>query len=182
LTKELDDLELGYFAWLKSRVGMEHHQRLLLELYLTPFRWTMDMDENRAGDGLSMRYRYSYSKGLSKEDRDKLDKIRPCSVLEVMISMAVRAEEEYMVSGDDDMTAKWFYHMVASLGLIGMNDVKFDREKVQEKLNKMMNRDYSPNGLGGLFFIPGYDRDDLRTVELWYQMMAYLDYYIYGGE
>lgn len=84
-----------------------------------------------------------------------------------------------MASGEESSVPKWFYHMVASLGLLGMNDVTFDVDKVHEKLNKMLDRDYSANGLGGLFFIPDYPGEDLTTVELWYQMLAYLDYYIY---
>lgn len=176
----MTELETPYFNWLTSLVGMKGHQKLLTELYLTPFVWTENfpMDQNRVGDGLSLRYRFSYETHMSKEDRDNLERVRPCSVLEVMIALALRCEEEYMVSGDENNTGKWFYQMVASLGLINMHDAVFDRSKVQEKLNIMMNRGYSPNGLGGLFFIPGYT-DDLREVELWYQMMAYLDYYLW---
>ena len=173
--------ELNYYTWLTSLVGMQHHTKLLQELYLTPFIWKLPMDQNRADDGLELRYRYGYSIGMSKEDRDHLMQIRPCSVLEVMAALALRCEEEYMHSGDDTTTQRWFYHMIASLGLIGMNDVKFDTAYVQEKLNKMMERDFLPNGLGSLFFIPNYT-EDLRNVDMWYQMLAFLNYYIYGGD
>ena len=177
----ITDFELTYYTWLTNIVGLKHHTKLLQELYLTPFRWVLEMDGNRIDDGLELRYRFGYSVGMTKEERDTLRSIRPCSILEVMAAMALRCEEEYMHSGDDTTTQRWFYHMIASLGLMGMNDAKFDEAVVQEKLNKMMDRDYSPNGLGGLFFIPNYP-EDLRTVELWYQMLAFLDYYIYGGE
>lgn len=73
-----------------------------------------------------------------------------------------------------DRTQQWFWGMVNSLGLGSMRDDIFDRGFVDYTINRFLNRDYEPNGKGGLFTIRNCDRD-LRTVEIWYQLNWYLD-------
>lgn len=176
-TRELDE----YFVWLCELVGNRpEYSMLLRELFNTPFFVVLPMDENRVDDGLSLRYRYSIARGLSAQDRLNLKRLHPCSILEVMVSLAVRSEEEYMRAGEDNTTGKWFWYMVSSLGLQGMIDVVYDSSIVQEVLRKMMVRDYSPDGAGSLFYIPGC-KEDLRVIEIWYQCMTFLNSYIYGG-
>ena len=55
-----------------------------------------------------------------------------------------------------------------------MDDTRFDRPYVNSVVKKFLKRDYEPNGQGGLFTIKKC-RDDLRDVEIWYQMCWYLD-------
>ena len=58
--------------------------------------------------------------------------------------------------------------------LRSMNDERYDRDYVREVITIFLNREYEPNGKGGLFTIRGC-RDDLRNIEIWHQMCLYLD-------
>ena len=73
-----------------------------------------------------------------------------------------------------DRTAQWFWGMICSLGLNGMRDDRYDYDLVEEKITKFLYREYEPNGKGGLFTIRNCDRD-LRNVEIWIQLLWYLD-------
>ena len=103
----------------------------------------------------------------------------PCSVLEMMIAMAYRGEEQIM---DDynygDRTGQWFWNMLSSLGLSKMSDLYFDEAYVSDIINRFLNREYEPNGKGGLFTIENTEYD-LREVDIWTQFMWYLEDFIY---
>ena len=99
----------------------------------------------------------------------------PCSVLEMMLGLAIRCEEDYMdnpVKGN--RTGQWFWGMVVNLGLGAMDDSKFDKVFVEDAVRRFLNREYEPDGTGGLFKIRNCDRD-LRYVEIWWQLCWYLD-------
>jgi hypothetical protein len=99
----------------------------------------------------------------------------PCSVLEMMIALAVRCEEHIM---DDpnigNRTGQWFWGMIVNLGLGAVTDERYDARLVDERIGRFLNRDYEPNGRGGLFTVRNC-KYDLRDVEIWYQLCWYLD-------
>ena len=73
-----------------------------------------------------------------------------------------------------DRTRQWFWEMLANLGLSTVTDERYDREFVDEILQIFLDREYKPDGRGGLFVIKNCDRD-LRDVEIWYQMCWHLN-------
>ena len=64
--------------------------------------------------------------------------------------------------------------MITSLGLGSMLDERYDRRYVDYIINRFLNREYKPNGEGGLFTIRNTKRD-MRTVEIWYQLNEYIN-------
>lgn len=144
-----------------------------MHLHNTEFRFTISRDENRADDGISLRYRFSLDyNGVDNAD----DYISgPCSVLEMMVALAIRCEENIM---DDprvgDRTGQWFWGMIGNLGLSAMDDIRFDKALVDDIIDKFLNREYEADGRGGLFRIKHCDHD-LRKVEIWYQLCWFLD-------
>lgn len=175
-----DSISNEYFEWLykfvcENRYEAISYKKLLMLLHKIEFRWVMSRDQNRAEDGIDLRYRFSLDKNYS----DKLV-FRyldgPCSVLEMMIALSLRCEENIM---DDpsigDRTAQWFWGMINNLGLGSMIDDRFDRVFVEDTISRFLDRDYSPNGKGGLFTIRNGCDQDLRTVEIWVQLCWYLD-------
>jgi len=58
-----------------------------------------------------------------------------------------------------------------------MDDDRFNPNKIDKTIMIFLNRDYQPNGQGGLFTLkkPKYD---LRQAEIWYQMCWYLDEFL----
>lgn len=170
------EITLRYFAWMWNMLckrQRESYQILLSHLHRVDFTYTLPMDGNREEDGINLRYRFGYEAGYENAAVASLLDDRPCSVLEMMAALAVRCEE---IMADDrygDRTAKWFWDMINSLGLSGMYDAAYDGRYVNRVMMRFLNREYKPNGEGGLFTIPRCPRD-LRDVEIWYQANWYL--------
>lgn len=122
-------------------------KRLTAHLFQTPFRYSyIAMDENRLEDGLSLRDRFGDYAEHSQHTLALLDQYE-CSVLEVMIALALRMEEETMASSEfGDRTNQWFWYMIVSLGLSGMTDSNYDADYVDMVLDRFMDREYSPDG------------------------------------
>lgn len=178
-----DKLEQRYYDWLTGLIPkwQKNYSILLRSLYETPFRVTLLMDENRVGDGLSMRTRFVWEKHLGTTERDVLKRQRPCSVLEVMIGLAQRFEEEYMTQySDENPIENWFGPMISSLGLDGYDDQHFDLYGFDRTMLTFFDRTYFPDGRGSLFYIPGTSTD-MRRVEIWQQMMLWNQQKCNGG-
>lgn len=178
-----DKVENEYFEWMYNLVCGDRFERsityrkLLTYLHNTEFIWLIPRDRNRASDGQNLRLRFASGGSRYNYNQDYIDVLsgRPCSVLEMMIALAIRCEETIM---DDprvgDRTGQWFWSMIANLGLGSMIDSRFDKSVVIDIVDRFLNRDYEPNGKGGLFTIRDCDQD-LRTVEIWYQLCWFLD-------
>lgn len=170
-----------YFTWLVKKISGKSSSkrvsfnRLLQFLHTVEFRWSIDNDSNRAEDGESLRFRFAVAKGHEEDPEEILDILHgPCSVLEMMVALALRCEEIMDDPSVGNRTPQWFWHMIANLGLGSMYDERFDKEETAAIINRLLDREYEPNGRGGLFRLRSC-RDDLREVELWYQMCWYLD-------
>lgn len=175
-----DNLEGLYFDWLCSFVYNDRYfkrlsfKRLLEYLDLRTFYYVLPMDDNRAKDGIALRYRFGQEKGIDDREIATVLDIRDCSILELMVALSIRIEENIMSDPEvGDRTGQWFWVMITSLGLGSMNDSNFDIAKVNDILYKFLERKYLPDGRGGLFALEHPDAD-MRDVEIWYQMHKYL--------
>lgn len=173
-----DQIINDYFEWLwnftKCR-GHSQNRKIITLLHNIEFRYSIPMDANRETDGIDLRYRFITEVGIPKNYQEVYGYLDgPCSVLEMMIALAIRCEESIMDDPDiGDRTSEWFWLMMKNLGLDYMSDRKFDRDIAEEKISIFLDRRYKRNGEGGLFVVNG--RRDLRKVEIWYQMCWYLD-------
>lgn len=167
-----------YFEWLynyvcKGRANPNvSYKKLFMLLHDIDFDFYVRNDVNRARDGVDLRYRFA----MLKDDDHIMDVLdAPCSVLEMMVALAIRCEETIM---DDprygDRTSQWFWNMLTNLGISYMTDDKFDRYIATKKIYNFIERNYEPNGKGGLFYIKDC-KEDLRDVEIWTQLCWYLD-------
>lgn len=176
--QELND---AYFEWMYQLVCDDKevsYRELLYFLHCVEFTYVIDMDANRAGDGEALRYRFGYERKLPDAMIASYLDVRPCSVLEMMIALSLRCEEEIMHDWDiGDRTGEWFWDMVRSLGLESMEDRYFNADAAEHVIQRFLNRDYKPNGEWGLFTVRN-PRRDMRTVEIWYQMCWYLNEYL----
>lgn len=165
-----------YFEWLYNltcghrKSNIVSFRKLLTRLHDTEFRYSILRDQNRAEDGLDLRCRFGNISNLPIEYLDG-----PCSVLEMMVALAIRCEETIM---DDptmgDRTAQWFWVMIVNLGLGAMSDNRYNRQDVDNAINTFLDRKYEPDGRGGLFRVRNCDVD-MRTIEIWYQLCRFLD-------
>lgn len=174
-----DQIENEYFDWMVDVVSKNRFsndisfRKLLMYLHNTNFLYSIPKDKNRAVDGVDLRHRFAYEHDGIKDEELYLD--GPCSILEMMVALAIRCEESIMDNPElGDRTGQWFWTMVTSLGLGSMTDDQFDRDYVDQVIDRFLNREYQSNGRGGLFTVKNCHRD-LRKVEIWYQMCWYLD-------
>ena len=174
------EIEDEYFEWLYGFIDNNRfhkkisYRKVIRYLFDAPFRWTIPKDENRASDGVGLRRRYAIESGF--DDHYFMDYLDgPCSVLEVIIALALRIEETIM---DDptigNRTSQWVWIMLGSLGLESMTDDRFNIELVQWIIDQFLDREFESDGKGSLFWIPNC-RFDLRDTEIWIQMLWYLD-------
>lgn len=171
-----------YFRWLSEIVceprRPKHlsYEKLLTRLHSIEFKYIIPKDQNRAEDGIDLRYRFALTQGYESAVNRIMDILDgPCSVLEMMIALALRCEENIM---DDpnigDRTGQWFWGMVVNLGLGSMTDNRFNGKIIDDAIARMIHREYEPDGRGGLFTVRQCDRD-LRYVEIWHQLCWFLD-------
>lgn len=182
-----DQIRDEYFEYLYQIVCSDDvtriaWRRLLWHLFNTPFRISfIQMDVCRIQNGLALRNEFADECNIPRdvvwgclEDLDG-------SVFEVMIALCLSMENNIMASTEyGDRTSLWFWMMIDSLGLNGMNDINYDPETVDYILDCFMDREYGPDGKGSLFYVPNCKKD-LRYVEIWYQACEFLNYIINEG-
>ena len=176
-----NELNNKYFEWMYQLVCNERYSKklsylkLLMRLHDIEFDYTIGMDANRMEDGIALRYRFGYEDSYEDPMIAAYLDNKPCSVLEMMVALAIRCEEHIMDDPDiGNRTGQWFWDMIVSLGLGSMSDTKFNRGYVDDIVEGFLNRQYEQNGKGGLFTI-NHCKYDLRSVEIWYQMCWYLN-------
>ena len=93
-----DELNKAYFEWMYSLVCDDEpsYRELFHFLHGVDFTYTIDMDGNRFDDGINLRYRFADESGYNGRMVAKYLDSRPCSVLEMLLALAIRLEEHIM--------------------------------------------------------------------------------------
>lgn len=166
----LDD----YFEWLYYKVinfnkRRKRFRRLIRQLHSMDYYYSIEYDNNRASDGKSLRWYYVEDGG---DDRiQQWD--NECTVLEMLIALAIKMENIMDDPIIDNSAAHWFWMFMYNLDLDDMDDSVFDLCYVIRRVKMFLDRTYDFYGRGNIIYIPD-SMDDLRTVEVWYQMCWYL--------
>lgn len=178
------DIYHEYFEWLCNFVVDDEYsntlsyRKLLEQLYHEKFEYSWDPslnDENRASDGTDLRLEFSNESSYIYEGYVSEAIYMPCTMLEMMIGLAKRIENQIMSDYSyGDRTGQWFWSMIASLQLGNMDDSNYNPVYVRKRLAIFSNHEYEPNGDGGLFTLSKPPKD-LRHEEIWTQAMWYLD-------
>lgn len=185
------ELKERYFNWLCFQVGDSYphagytYHKLLRLLFEIEFTFIMPMDKDRASDGVDLRFDFGYatseSDNMHIRNEDAQDVFRsmgddPCSVLEMMVALAIKCES--FMSDDEigDRISQWFWDMIVNLGLQSMDDSNYNERYIRRIVDRFLRRQYESNGKGSLFYIDKCYYD-LKHSEIWYQMMWYLDRY-----
>ena len=182
-----DIIKREYFNWMyylmcdnryfrRKREGS--YKKLFKKLHNNYFVTIIPMDDNRAADGIDLRYRFGHEMKYSDREIAAYLDNQPCTVLEMIVALAIRCEEHIMEDSEyGDRTAQWFWNMIVSLGLGGMDDSHYTIQKaeyVEDCIERFLYRKYERNGEGGLFTVK-HPKRDMRNVEIWYQMCMYLE-------
>lgn len=167
------DVTNEYFSWLLNfietyYVDIRRYSRLLMYLFDKEFIWMIPNDSNRALDAMELRF--EFLNGYQNEEIDS----RPCSVLEVLIRLAMDWEHEITYDfHKGDRSSKWFWVMIGNLGLLEFPDTDFNVEEVDEIVNIWLNRSYQKNGEGGIFPVKSGNVDQTK-VEIWLQLQNFV--------
>lgn len=172
-----DRVNSDYFEWMYDFVCGDRfaksisYRQLLTFLHDVEFVHFVPHDENRAVDGVNLRYHFCL---LHKCEDLEQYLTGPCSVLEMMIALAIRCENIMDNPEIGDRTGQWFWNMITNMGLGAMHDNNFNEWLVNDVVSRFLNREYEPDGRGGLFTVKNWNRD-MRTAEIWHQLMAYMN-------
>lgn len=175
MTKEF--LSDEYFDWMYDKVmgNKRNYRNVLNYLNSVEFKYTMEMDSSRAGEGVTLRYHFGLEKRYPDSMIAAMLDVRPCSVLEMMVALCIRMERTIMVDNFiGDRTTLWFMDMLISLGLDSQDDRNFDYDRARRIVNRFLVHGYSRNGKGGLFTVHSTSKD-MRNEEIWSQLMWYLN-------
>lgn len=171
----VEPIEEAYFNWLYSQVVTQDGPPTPSTSYLKLFRilhstlfmeteWVPN-DDNRAEDGLELR---TFFLNQTRYQEDLYWASSGCSVLEMLIAFANRAEFESLYDHQF-----WFWRFLENLDLVRFNDAyagSFD--EVSHILERFLCRTYSFSGKGGMFPLR-HPHEDQRNVEIAYQFFAY---------
>ena len=169
MDEPLDNL---YFNWLCAKViQLENptpslrYDKLFRILHSTEYVWLIPGDDDRAEDGVELRYTFLQETGL--ED-DLHWEHQTCSVFEMLMAFSKRCEFATDVPYID-----WFWEFIENLGLRRYNDAANGFDRVDELLYIFVWRQYDFNGVGGLFPLKETTMDQTET-DVWYQFSHYL--------
>lgn len=167
----LDEL---YFQWLYRQVGKagtnrtRTHWNLARQLFTKEFVWITPNDDNRIVDGTTLRYEFVAYSELGQVEAAWM--YEGCSVLEMLIALSRRLAFEA-----EGQPRDWFWVLMKNLGLDEFTDDRHEGfvSDIDDILERLIWRRYSPDGKGGLFPLQNAVTDQ-REVEIWYQMSQYL--------
>ena len=162
-----------YYNWLLNRVGIKEadqksYSYLFEDLFNREFEWFVERDKNRAIDGLDLRKEYE------EETGDTVDEYSDCNMLEMIIALSIRCENDIMGVPDEDNTSHWFWDMIINMKLDKYKNSRYSARQVQSTLDNVIFRQYGKDGNGGLFPLK-HSKNDQRNVEIWYQMASWLN-------
>lgn len=101
----------------------------------------------------------------------------PATVLEVMIALAIRMENEYMANDIyGNRIPEWFWGMMESLGLLSEDDSNYSVDVANEIIDNFLEKRYGRDGFGSLFCFPGCYVDS--SMDIWSQMLRFVSYRI----
>lgn len=161
-----------YEEWLlnEAKFRKRGYKKLIDQLHTTPFKTCIKMDKNRAGDGLYLRRRFCEETGMNEHALDYYD---GCHILEMLIALAIRIDDEYIGNPANPSPDGFFWKMIVNLGLESYTDRRYDEDEVFDILIKWMTRIFKKNGKGSIFPIKK-PVEDQRKLQIWDQAMEYL--------
>lgn len=176
-----DPLIEGYLRWLGPQIRDEDsgnrnrtYEDLVRIMFEKEFVWRVPYDDNRMGDGLTLRVEFCHGANVTpRQVGPFLDQDRPyppCSFLEVLIGLSRRLA--FAAGGE---SRGWAWTLISNLELHRMSDPvsRSKARRIDDILDRCIWRNYEPSGQGG-FFPLAWPDEDQRQVEIWYQMAAWM--------
>jgi hypothetical protein len=177
----MTEFQQSYYDWLYDSITSnmnKNYSQLIAKLWDKEFYSLIPNDDNRGEDGRNLRYFYvTEVRGLADADLDELTDLDACRCLEMIVALARRMEDELYGSHYNKTWQDLFWEMMKNLNLLYYNNAHFDATGLSEVdwiLENWLGRKYGRDGVGGLFPVARPLRNQAK-VEIWYQMMGYMD-------
>ena len=169
--EELWDDYFEFLIWRCQIQNLTRFGRLFNILHHVDFEWELERDENRESDGIDLRDEYD----IPREYYDDAEWFysRRCSVLEMLIGLAIRVDDELIGDPAEEHPESFFMEMIKNLSLDKFKGNGYNESDVIKILNRWMHRDFERNGCGSPFPVKG-SRKDQRKLEIWDQMNTYI--------
>lgn len=161
-----------YFFYLLRivKAKKEQYSELLKTLHMEDYIWEVPEDRRRAMDGLSLREDFLADFcGLIDEEELISFQNFPCSVLEMLVALAIRVDEEYLSDLKEPHPEKIFWEMIDNLGLKKYENRAFLREKVKNVISHFLKKSRKTVFPCQKKWPKGYEK-----WEIWAQMTHYL--------
>lgn len=158
-----------YGDWLLDKVNFRRkgYSKLMNELFDITFTAINPHDENRIEDAISLREEFLNIAGINGGfDRE-------VNVLEVLVALAIRIEDEYIGDPGNPDPSYIFWEMCCNLELDFYTDVRFSYNSIHSIVEPWVLRDFEYDGEGSIFPIK-HPIQDQRRIEIWSQMQEYL--------
>ena len=176
-TADPDEICEEYFEWLTYVVNIgKDHTELARMLHNREFYSICSNDQNRVDDGKMLRNIFrdeTLYNNYASIDRPN------CSVLEMLVALAIRMESILEDPNEGDRTVIWFWEILDNLGLSKYTNynIKYGAgnpvTEINDIVDNLVERRYKRSGEGGLFPLKNATKDQ-RKVEIWYQLSSYL--------
>lgn len=169
-------VERRYFEYLLRECGLNkaRYKNLLVDfkdLFDVEYHAVLKRDETRIMDVMTLRKRFinydrEYGKGECDQN-DYDDLIRNyCNVFELFCALAIRMDLEIVGTAGVNNSGMYVIDMIRN---IGNGDID-----VKNGAIRWVNRNFRSDGLGSPFPLRNCGGRDMRNVELWDQMQAYV--------
>lgn len=164
-----------YFEYLYHIIQMpEDYMRLIGALYDTPFRYSVEDDENRIADAKQLRAQFldDMIAIATSDDILYMDTYFQITMLEVLIALAKRCVDIADTAAPFNGTG-WFWKLVENLGLKDCTNENWDRKTVQTIVRGFLARDISAFPVETNWY-RRYRDEEWNEMPLWYQMQFYI--------
>lgn len=135
-------------------------------MFNTPFEVKVKNDANRVIQALNMRKELGYHPRKFEKDL--------ANCFEIFIILAQNMDDILHDLKHGNRTEEWFWLMMKNMGLIFHDNDDFVESDVDTILDMFVHRKYYKNGDGGPFPLKR-PLDNMRRVELWYQVNWYVN-------
>ena len=165
----------GYFEWLVGIIDDGEHDDMLpvlSYLWKKEFVWSNGMDANRAKKGIDLREEYAdiYECRFTCDDRKE-----PCSVLEMLVRLAMDVENNVVGVPGEERPDIWFWEWLENLKIDDRCTGRgYSKDYHDQCIDNWLDGNISRSGKRSPFPLK-HSRANQRDKDIWMQCMAYVN-------
>lgn len=164
-----------YFKWLVEQIDDRDRDDMLpvlSYLFKKEYVWYTDLNATQAMNGVELRDTFASEFGM---DSEKAKEERPCSVLELLVSLARTVEYDVYGQPGEEEPSRWFWEWLDNLGIDERCTGKgYSKDYLDQCIDDWLEGDITAKGKRSPFPIKRRGVD-MRRKTHWQQCMAYVN-------